>query len=79
MKDSDDIDIHALLIERNQIAAIWSIEDVQGIRPDLTDEQAWEVLQQVKRQHDAAIGVTWDTLEWTAQDLFGDAPESNEA
>ena len=42
-----DIDVHAFLAERRQIALIWSIEDVQGIRPDLGDEQGWEVLQNV--------------------------------
>ncbi|HEY7330675.1 MAG TPA: hypothetical protein VH592_23750 [Gemmataceae bacterium] len=49
---------------------------MQDVRPDLTDEQAWEVLRQVKRNHDADIGVNWYTLEWNAEDLFGDAPET---
>jgi len=79
MKDNTDIDIDALLAERKQIALIWSIEDVQQVRPDLTDDQAWEVLQQVKSEHDATLGVTWDTLEWAANHLFGDAPETDEA
>ena len=26
---------------------IWSVEDVQQLRPDLDDDQAWEVLQAV--------------------------------
>jgi len=75
MPPNDDIDIDALLADRKQIALIWSIEDVQEVRPDLTDEQAWEVLQQVKNDHDATLGVTWDTLEWVAKDLFGNAPQ----
>ena len=79
MTANDDIDIYALLAERKQIALIWSVEDVQEVRPDLTNEQAWEVLQQVKSDHDATIGVNWETLEWAAQDLFGDAPETGEA
>jgi len=76
MTANDDIDIDALLAERKQIALIWSIEDVKEVRPDLTDEQAWQALQQVKRENDATIGVTWETLEWAAKDLFGDAPET---
>ena len=79
MPPNDDIEIDALLAERKQIAFIWSIEDVQEVRPDLTDEQAWQALQQVKSDHDATIGVTWDTLEWAAKDLFGDAPETGDA
>jgi hypothetical protein len=66
-----EIDIHAILAERRKIALVWCIEDVQAVRPDLTDEQAWEVLQAVKRQHDATIGVSWLTLECVAEDLFG--------
>ena len=78
MPPNDEIDIDALLADRKQIACIWSIEDVQEVRTDLTDEQAWEVLQQVKSDHDATIGITWETLEWAAKDLFGGAPETDE-
>jgi hypothetical protein len=78
MQDTHDIDIHALLAERKQIAVVWCTEDVQEVRPDLTDDQAWEVLQNVRRNHDATSGVTWETLEIVAQMLFGDAPEPNE-
>jgi len=79
MKDTQDIDIHAILAERREIAITWSIEDVQFVRPDLTDDQAWQVLQQVNRHHDAELGVNWQTLECIAEDLFGDAPETDQA
>lgn len=75
--ESDEINVHDLLARRKQVAVIWDVEDVQAVRPDLTDEQAWQVLQQTERQHDATLGVTWDTLETTAEMLFGDAPESD--
>lgn len=65
------IDIHAMLAKRQQIAIIWSIEDVLEVRPDLSDDQAWEVLRVVDRRHDANLGVTWDTLAFAAADLFG--------
>lgn len=72
------IDVHELLAGRKQIAAIWSIEDVQEVRPDLTAEQAWEVLERAGDKHDAEYGISWATLEIVAEDLFGDAPETNE-
>jgi hypothetical protein len=72
-------EIHALLASRRQIAHIWSIEDVQGIRPDLDGDQAWEVLQNVNRHKDAELGITWLTLEMEAEHLFGDAPETDQA
>jgi hypothetical protein len=73
------IDIHAYLAERREIASIWHIEDVQSVRPDLNDDQAWEVLQQVEDIHDAEWGISWTTLETVASDLFGNAPETDDA
>ena len=72
-------DIHALLAERRQIAMIWGVEDVQSVRPDLTDDQAWEVLQDVDHHKDAELGITWLTLEMAAEHRFGDAPETDDA
>ncbi|MFZ1932672.1 MAG: hypothetical protein WCB27_25385 [Thermoguttaceae bacterium] len=77
--ESDGLDIHAVLAVRRQIAAGWSIDDVREIRPDLTDEQAWDVLQAVERNHDATIGINWDVLDYHAERLFGDGPETDEA
>jgi hypothetical protein len=53
-----------------QIAIIWSIEDVQEVRPDLSDEKAVEVLHTVKRHHDACEGVNWHTLYGVAENLY---------
>ncbi len=71
--------VHRLLAYDRKIVAIWSIEDVQSIRPDLTTEQAWEVLEEVSRKHDAELGISWTTLECMADILFGYAPETEEA
>jgi len=62
--------VHRLLAKFGSIATIWSIEDVQGIRHDLTDEQAAEVIEEVGRKHDAEWGITWTTLEVVAEELF---------
>jgi hypothetical protein len=48
----------------------WSIEDVQQIRPDLTDQQARDVLSHCERRFDASIGINWDILELHADELF---------
>src|SRR5207244_1946950 len=74
-----DLDIHELLMKRRQIGHIWGVEDVHEVRPDLTDEQAWEVLQEVDRHKDCDLGISWATLEILAEQLFGDAPETDEA
>jgi hypothetical protein len=75
--DGTELDLHELLASQGQIGFFWSVEDVQEVRPDLTAEQAWEVLNKVEHKHHAAIGITWDTLEMVAEDLFGSAPESD--
>lgn len=72
------IDINAYLDERQEIAVVWCIEDVHSIRRDLTDEQAWEVLQQARQKHDAGIGLNWSVLECHANMLFGTAPETDD-
>src|SRR5271166_1568077 len=41
--------IHERLASQHEVAAIWSIEDVQEVRPDLSADHAWEVLQLVRK------------------------------
>lgn len=57
-----------------QIMIIWSVEDVLEVRPDLSRDQGMQVLRMVEKNHDASVGVNWDTLEGCAQVLFGDPP-----
>ena len=70
MKNNLEIDIHKLLASRKQIAAIWGIEDVQELRPDLDADQAWEVLRDVDRHQDAELGITWTTIRFAADELY---------
>ena len=73
-----DVDIHELLETNRQIAAIWSIEDVQSVRPDLDEDQAWDVLKNVDHHKDAELGITWLTLKMAAEHMFGEAPETDD-
>jgi hypothetical protein len=65
-----DVDIHALLAENRQIADIWGIGDVQEVRPDLDEDQAWAVLQAAAKRLDSNFGITWDTLKILADELY---------
>lgn len=70
---SDGLDMSAvcdLLAEEGYIAAIWSIEDVLTLRPDLTHEQCWQVLDKCQREQDAGIGINWHVIEDAADELF---------
>jgi hypothetical protein len=62
--------VHELLAKHHSIAVIWRTDDVRGVRPHLTEEQAWEVLQLVEDFHDAQWGINWTTLETVADDMF---------
>jgi hypothetical protein len=68
--DYSTIDIHQLLEQHRQVAVIWSIEDVRHVRPDLSDDQAWEVLGRCRDQHDCEWGFTWTFLKDVADELF---------
>jgi hypothetical protein len=59
-----------ITIEKSTITIEWSIEDVDSLRPDLTDKQKYEVLQAVKRHHDPNYGVTWQTLQEESDSMF---------
>ncbi len=58
------------LYHDKQIAPVWGIEDVKELRPDLTDDQAWEVLQRVAHDHDRDHGITRKTVRAIAAELF---------
>jgi len=75
--EAPDIDyfVHSILAGQRKIAAIWCSDDVRNSRPDLTDQQAWEVLEQVRDIHDAEWGISWTTLQTVADDMF---PEPDE-
>lgn len=47
----------------DEISITWHIMNVLGLDHSLTKKQARQVLQAVKRHHDASLGVNWDTLQ----------------
>jgi hypothetical protein len=51
----------------SQIAIFWSVGDLQEVRPDLTAEEALNVLHYAKRKHDAEQGINWDVLRSSAE------------
>lgn len=48
----------------------WHVDDVLEVRPDLTKEQAREVLHTMRRYHDADLGINWDVIYWTAHEIY---------
>jgi hypothetical protein len=62
--------LQARLAKHGCIAIIWDIDDVRGFRPDLSDEQCWQVLRECELKYDAGVGINWEVLELRAADLF---------
>jgi len=59
-----------LLAQRGYVASLWNTEDVQSLRPDLSDEQSMVVLDECMRRHDAEIGINWYVIGFHADNLF---------
>lgn len=72
---SQPTNLAAFLDPSSEAAIVWSAHDVLDVRPDLTLEQASEVLHHVIRQHDANHGIGWHDFEYFAKNLFGPAPQ----
>lgn len=65
-----EIDIDELLAEHQAIGIVWDIQHVKDHRPDLTDEQAWEVLQECQRSWERLNDPMLEAIRQIAGDLF---------
>lgn len=54
---------------KKSIAIIWHVDDVKSIRPELSDEQAMEVLERFEKHHDPA-GLDWDFIKDICNELY---------
>ena len=54
----------------DRIYDVWQVSDVRGRRPDLDDEQCWEVLRSIERNHNAEVGINWDVIDFVADTLY---------
>jgi len=61
-----------------QIAIIWDIDDVKMVNNNLTDEQAFEVLQNLDHYHDANYGICWHTIGYTINNLYPELEQEGE-
>ena len=48
----------------DKIAVSWSVTDIMDCDPELSEAQAYMVLEKLSR-HDAAIGINWDVIKAT--------------
>ena len=60
------------MIHERYITSLWYTSDVQSRRPDLTEEEAYEVLKFMEKKHECNIGYNGDFIDWCAYVLFGE-------
>ena len=57
----------------------WTVEDVDAVirdrelvfEPELTDVEKGDVLENVLNHHDANEGITWNTIAFWIEELYG--------
>jgi hypothetical protein len=58
----------------NFIAVWWHIDDVKSRANDIgesvTDEEAREILGQVRHGHDCNYGITWETFDYYIEEMI---------
>jgi len=58
-------------------APIWQAADVQQVAEDmelpspLSEEQLADVMEAMDQNHDACLGITWETIQYAIQGVVG--------
>lgn len=47
----------------DEISITWHFADIQEVDDSLTNDEARQILQLIKNNHDANIGISWETIE----------------
>ena len=70
--------METLELKDDEIAIVWSVEDVMVECDWLTEEQAMEVLHSLKHNHDATIGINWEVIYYNAEWMYPQKKEAND-
>ncbi len=71
-EESKTADATARTVPDHEVSvAGFGVDDVLTVRPDLSAEQAVEVLYHCERRFDAGLGMNWDMLELQSREVFG--------
>ena len=47
----------------DEISISWHFADIQEVDDSLTNDEARQILQLIKKNHDATIGINWEVIE----------------
>lgn len=70
----EEIMTRTIELQDDEIAIVWSVDDVMEECKWLTKEQACDVLHHLDKKHDANVGVNWETIHYWGQHLY---PQEN--
>lgn len=68
----DTIYTHHRNIMNGNLIDIWNIDDIKTEHPNLNDVQCVHILNFMKVNHDANIGINWDGIESAICELYPD-------
>lgn len=54
---------------QDTISITWHIDDVLQVDDTLTKSQAKQVLHLLKHNHDGTVGINWDVIEQTIEQV----------
>ena len=54
---------------QDTISITWHIDDIFEVDDTLTESQAKQVLYLLKHNHNANIGINWDVIEQTIEEV----------
>ena len=57
-------------LQDDEIAIVWSAEDVKQECEWLTDDESCDVLNALEHRHDACIGINWEVIYYTAEQMY---------
>lgn len=69
-KTLEELQAKVNCLETDTVLFSWCVEDVQSVRPDLSNEQAMQVLESCHDNHDADNGMNWMFIKYIADDMF---------
>ncbi len=57
-----------------RISIEWCYQDVKyvadGMKVDITNEEVGKVLELIRRNHDANLGITWGTIQYAIEEVL---------
>ena len=71
-----------IMSKTEEIKIVWNYGDVEGIAEDIgeefSDDEIGDVLNEMIRNHDAELGITWDTVKCAIDNAIKNRPEVSE-